>query len=396
VAWRFNTKNNYKEKREEMIVKKSIAIVLAGLVLGSYPVGAKADDIQPSSSSSSTSISSQVQSSSAESSTSSSKGQSDQNAESTKQPEISSSSNASKSESSDTKGQNDTPDSQVTIKNGWVTDNDQTFYYENNQKVIGEKYIAGYWYLFDKLADGAMVTGLQNLAGYGQNKTVYYNDDGQMLYGEQKINGIWYLFNKWNGGMVTGFQNLAGYGQNKTVYYNDNGQMLYGKLVIKNTVYTFNNQNGALYFNPYYYAQNNILWGNVRFGNYTMAQTGCVMASLAMVITGYGNNITPLQAATFGYNHGTFNHGEPGTDQNTLVAVAKHYGLTPRGLNSKSQLQDALENGRPVVIAVQQPFIPWYGVTHEIVVSKYSSGKVYVQDPLGTTTGWHTLSSLWK
>jgi len=309
-----------------MIVKKSIAIVLAGLVLGSYPVGAKADDIQPSSSSSSTSISSQVQSSSAESSTSSSKGQSDQNAESTKQPEISSSSNASKSESSDTKGQNDTPDSQVTIKNGWVTDNDQTFYYENNQKVIGEKYIAGYWYLFDKLADGAMVTGLQNLAGYGQNKTVYYND---------------------------------------------NGQMLYGKLVIKNTVYTFNNQNGALYFNPYYYAQNNILWGNVRFGNYTMAQTGCVMASLAMVITGYGNNITPLQAATFGYNHGTFNHGEPGTDQNTLVAVAKHYGLTPRGLNSKSQLQDALENGRPVVIAVQQPFIPWYGVTHEIVVSKY-------------------------
>ncbi|MFT8600763.1 MAG: C39 family peptidase, partial [Leuconostoc pseudomesenteroides] len=186
------------------------------------------------------------------------------------------------------------------------------------------------------------------------------------------------------------------YGQNKTVYYNDNGQMLYGKLVIKNTVYTFNNQNGALYFNPYYYAQNNILWGNVRFGNYTMAQTGCVMASLAMVITGYGNNITPLQAATFGYNHGTFNHGEPGTDQNTLVAVAKHYGLTPRGLNSKSQLQDALENGRPVVIAVQQPFIPWYGVTHEIVVSKYSSGKVYVQDPLGTTTGWHTLSSLWN
>ena len=229
-----------------MIVKKSIAIVLAGLVLGSYPVGAKADDIQPSSSSSSTSISSQVQSSSAESSTSSSKGQSDKNAESTKQPEISSSSNASKSESSDTKGQNDTPDSQVTIKNGWVTDNDQTFYYENNQKVIGEKYIAGYWYLFDKLADGAMVTGLQNLAGYGQNKTVYYNDNGQMLYGEQKINGSWYLFNKWNGGMVTGFQNLAGYGQNKTVYYNDNGQMLYGEQKINGSWYLFDKWNGAM------------------------------------------------------------------------------------------------------------------------------------------------------
>lgn len=189
---------------------------------------------------------------------------------------------------------------------------------------------------------------------------------------------------------------MTGYGQNKTVYYNNSGQMVYGKLVIRNTTYKFNNYNGSLYFDPYYYAQNNIAWGNVRFGKYTMAQTGCVMASLAMVITGYGNKVTPLQTATFGYKYGTFNHGGPGTDQKTLVNVAKHYGLNPKGLFSKGQIQSALENGRPVVIAVQKPFIPWYGVTHEVVVSKYSSGKVYVQDPLGTTTGWHTLSSLWN
>lgn len=273
--------------------------------------------------------------------------------------------------------------------------NKTVYYNANGQMLYGEQKVGGNWYLFNNF-NGARMTGFQNLVGYGQNKTVYYNANGQMLYGEQKITGNWYLFDKFSGARITGFRSLAAYGHNKTVYYNSNGQMLYGKLVIKNTVYTFNNQNGALYFEPYYYAQNNIAWGNVRFGNYTMAQTGCVMASLAMVITGYGNNVTPLQVATYGYNHGTFNHGEPGANQKTLVTVAMHYGLTTKGLTNQSQIQNTLENGHPVVIAVQRPFIPWYGVTHEIVVSKYSAGKVYVQDPLGTTTGWHTLSSLWN
>ncbi|WP_428833497.1 N-acetylmuramoyl-L-alanine amidase family protein [Leuconostoc falkenbergense] len=134
----------------------------------------------------------------------------------------------------------------MVTKNGWVTDDNQTFYYENNQKVTGEKYVNGYWYLFDKHTDGAMVTGLQNLAGYGQKKTVYYNANGQMMYGQQKINGNWYLFNKWNGAMVTGLQNLAGYGQKKTVYYNVNGQMMYGQQKINGNWYLFDKWNGAM------------------------------------------------------------------------------------------------------------------------------------------------------
>jgi glucan-binding YG repeat protein len=67
-----------------------------------------------------------------------------------------------------------------------------------------------------------------------------------MLYGQQAINGHWYLFSKYNGAMLTGFQNLADYGQNKIVYYDKNGQMLYGKQLINNHSYLFDTVSGAL------------------------------------------------------------------------------------------------------------------------------------------------------
>ena len=46
-----------------------------------------------------------------------------------------------------------------------------------------------------------------------------------MLYGQQAINGHWYLFDRYSGAMLTGFQNLAPYGQDKIAYYNKYGQM---------------------------------------------------------------------------------------------------------------------------------------------------------------------------
>ena len=50
-----------------------------------------------------------------------------------------------------------------------------------------------------------------------------------MTVGQKNIGGHWYLFSKYNGAMLTGFQNLADYGQNKIIYYDKNGQMLYGQ-----------------------------------------------------------------------------------------------------------------------------------------------------------------------
>ncbi|MBM6788649.1 N-acetylmuramoyl-L-alanine amidase, partial [Ligilactobacillus salivarius] len=57
------------------------------------------------------------------------------------------------------------------------------------------------------------------------NQKTYYLDEvsGEVRKGQQVVGNHWYLFDKNNGAMQTGFQNLAPYGQNKIVYYNKDG-----------------------------------------------------------------------------------------------------------------------------------------------------------------------------
>ncbi|MFT8728021.1 MAG: GH25 family lysozyme, partial [Liquorilactobacillus ghanensis] len=121
-----------------------------------------------------------------------------------------------------------------SVENGFVQQNSNTYYYENNAKVTGQKNINDHWYYFDDKT-GARKTGFQYIAN--QNKTVYYNAAGQMQYGQQKINGYWYLFDDKTGAKKTGFQYIAN--QNKTVYYNAAGQMQYGQQKINGYWYLF-------------------------------------------------------------------------------------------------------------------------------------------------------------
>ncbi|MBM6788660.1 N-acetylmuramoyl-L-alanine amidase, partial [Ligilactobacillus salivarius] len=57
------------------------------------------------------------------------------------------------------------------------------------------------------------------------NQKTYYLDEvsGEVRKGQRVVGNHWYLFDKNNGAMQTGFQNLAPYGQNKIVYYNKDG-----------------------------------------------------------------------------------------------------------------------------------------------------------------------------
>ncbi|MBD5069138.1 MAG: peptidoglycan DD-metalloendopeptidase family protein [Lactobacillus sp.] len=130
---------------------------------------------------------------------------------------------------------------------GWHQIAGKTYYFDPDTAFMAtdQQYIEGHWYLFDKNT-GEMQTGFQNLASYGQDKTVYYDKNGQMLYGQQKINGQWYLFDEVSGAMQTGFQNLNSYGQNKTVYYNKDGQMQYGWQDIQGQKYYFDKASGQM------------------------------------------------------------------------------------------------------------------------------------------------------
>jgi arabinogalactan endo-1,4-beta-galactosidase len=139
-----------------------------------------------------------------------------------------------------------------TANNGFIHQDANVYYYENNTKVTGQKKINNYWYYFDD-ATGAMVTGFKSIAN--QNKTVYYNSNGQMQYGQQHLNGHWYLFDNTTGAMQTGFQKIAN--QHKTVYYANNGQMQYGQQHLNGHWYLFDQKTGAMQTGFKYISQQN-------------------------------------------------------------------------------------------------------------------------------------------
>lgn len=113
-------------------------------------------------------------------------------------------------------------------KNGFITQNGKTYYYQNNKKLKGFQKIEGKTYYFNK--KGVMLTGFQEI----QNKTYYFNKNGQMLTGLRKISKKYYYFNK-NGVMKTGFQTI----KKKQYYFNNKGVMQTGWKTIKKKTYYF-------------------------------------------------------------------------------------------------------------------------------------------------------------
>lgn len=192
-----------------------------------------------------------------------------------------------------------------TLEKGfkYLSDGNKTVFYDESGKMQhGQKFIDGYWYLFDN-NNGSMKTGFQYLSDgnktvfynnkgqmlYGahiingkkcvfdgvtgallkssnvtpnesnniqnENKkqgfyfdknkkiTVYYGEDGHIKYGQQKINGNWYLFDSNTGAMKTGIQYISD--ENKTVFYDSQGKMQYGQVKIGEKYYYFDLNNGA-------------------------------------------------------------------------------------------------------------------------------------------------------
>ena len=177
------------------------------------------------------------------------------------------------------------------------------------------------------------------------------------------------------------------------VYQSDNGKMYF----LTSTDFTVKQTN---YSNPYY-NQRDGRWASTRYGYYTMASTGCVPTSLAMVFSALTNTeVLPTTVASYLYNDTVeFNRGTEGTTGNGILVASRQWGLIPTVLNSSSVLSSALQEGHYVVAAVQQDkFSPWgYGTSHEIVLKGYSNGNTYVSDPYNSANnGWYPIASLWN
>ncbi len=114
-------------------------------------------------------------------------------------------------------------------KNGFVTENGDTYYYINGVKQNGLIKIKTDTYYFDK--DGKMETGLIKVSG----STYYFNKDGKMKTGLIKISGSTYYFNK-DGKMKTGLIKVSG----NTYYFDKDGKMKTGLIKISGSTYYFN------------------------------------------------------------------------------------------------------------------------------------------------------------
>ena len=291
-------------------------------------------------------------------------------------------------------------------KHGWAKVDNAWYYYEQDGTVARNKWI-GETYWVDK--DGKLVTDswVDNDRYYvdktgkkdpSVKKKVIINDE----LGWQKRNGgEWYYYekdgslarNKWVGNYWLGAD-----GRMAKSAWVDNGRYYVdssGKWVPN---YAKEDKNTPALNMPQYY-QGDYRWANRRYGLGTMAQSGCVPTSLAMVFNGLGQKVLPTAVADTIYNNTSeMNVGGLGTSGKGAVYAINAYGYKHTVLATKEQLIVALQSGKPVFATVGNGIFAKGRLTHAIALSGYSNGKTKAMDPdnVNTTGKWYDVDTIWN
>ena len=122
-------------------------------------------------------------------------------------------------------------------------------------------------------------------------------------------------------------------------------------------------------------------WGNLKYGDDTIAKEGCGPTCLAMVIVGLtkDDSIDPKVVADFSKDNGYY-AGKDGTKWSLMTEGASHYGINSYEIPlDKDMIINELEAGNPIICSMGPGDFTNKG--HFIVLKAYKDGKFEVNDP---------------
>lgn len=156
-------------------------------------------------------------------------------------------------------------------------------------------------------------------------------------------------------------------------------------------------------YNTYvkYYGQDDYRWANKWYGLGNLYNTGCVPASLSMIVSTYLNRDVqvPEIANKLYYNTNYFNKRVIGTFAEGVPYIVNSYGLKHKVIYNKEDLKRELAKGNIIYMAVDnQPFTV-QGYSHAIVLRGIDDNEnITVYNPhssFGKVRKYH-INKLWQ
>ena len=166
-------------------------------------------------------------------------------------------------------------------------------------------------------------------------------------------------------------------------------------------IFSFNGRNHNLY------AQQQGSWAKKTYSQGRYETSACGATSVAIIASGYGNNVTPYDTGTRMYNICGLSNGSTTTrvtEWSVLKQALESYGLNCKMLtNSKKQaVIDHLKSGGTVIMLIHNSSIGKsnhkYGGHYVTLLGIDESGKIFLGDPYlkGTNNSWCEQSEIFK
>ena len=239
---------------------------------------------------------------------------------------------------------------------------------------------------------------MYNFINYNGN-TYYANPDtGELASDWQEINNATYYFDTSSKKMALGKFAING----KIYYFNpNNGKLVRGVQIINGNEYHCD-QDGILekiQYNPVYYSQKDDRWGYILYGLGLFRSTGCAPTSMAMAFSSIlGREILPTTVANYlYYNTDEFNKRVKGSSGMAIIYASKYFNVKATALTSKTDLINALKDGKLVFAAMGNGKFATPFYNHAIILTKYNNGLTYASDHLKSeNNGWVSIDQVFN